>query len=165
MKRIDRILILVVVVAVIGIGIYHLLPPSEVGQHAVEQLASVHTFSFGPTGYAGSIPEREDEFFAILSSRHSSRLFCDLYERGTPEAKLYALCGLHLAHGDFDAYAARFIQETTNVMTQGGCIGSTRDSADAVSAIKQGAIDRYLPLHREFERARIEYERTNRPAA
>jgi hypothetical protein len=165
MKRIVHILILVAMFAVVGIGIFHLLPPSAAGQHAVERLASVHTFSFGPTGYAGSIPEREDEFFAILSSRHSLRLFCDLYERGTPEGKLYALCGLRLAHGDFDAYAARFVQETTNVITQGGCIGSTSSSSDAILAIRQGAIEGYLPLRREIEKARIEYERTNRPPA
>ncbi len=165
MKRIVRILILVVVTAVVGVGIYHFLPPSEAGQHAVEQLASVHIFSFGPTGYAGAIPEREDDFFTIVASRHSSHLFCDLYERGTPEAKLYAICGLHLAPGDFDTYAARFVQETTNVTTQGGCIGNTIGSAEAVSVIKQGAIDSYLLLRREIERARIEYERTNRPAA
>ena len=165
MKQISRILILIALLAVAGFGVYHFLPPSQAGQRAVEQLAGVHTFSLGPVGYGGSIPEGEDQFFVILSSRHSSRLFCDLYERGTPEAKLYALCGLRLSHGDFDSYADRFVREVSVVDTQGGCIGSQHSSTEAVAAIRQGVIEQYLPLRREHERARIEYEKSHKPAA
>jgi hypothetical protein len=158
MKHISRIFILVTILAVAGFGIYHFLPPSQAGQRAVEQLAGVHMFSLGPVGIAGSIPEREDQFFVILSSRHSSRLFCDLYEHGTPEAKLYALCGLRLSHGDFDGYAGRFVREVSVVDTQGGCIGNQHSSAEAVTAIRQGVIEQYLPLRRE-------YEKSHKPAA
>lgn len=99
MKRFARVLILCASLAVLTLVTYQLLPPSKAGRQAVEQLASVRTFSLGPVGYGGSIPVCEDEFFAVLASSHSSRLFRDLYERGTPEAKLYALCGLRLSGG------------------------------------------------------------------
>jgi len=158
-------IVVVVMLAVIGFVIYSALPPSEAGHRAVQQLQGVQTFSFGPVGAAGSIPEREDAFFVILSSRHSSALFRELFERGTPEARLYALCGLQLTRGGFDAHAARFVREATNVSTMGGCIGRDCTSAEAVTAIRQGVIEHYLPLRREIERARIEYARTNKPAA
>ncbi len=166
MKRSYLIAISVVVVlALIGFVTYSALPPSEAGRRAVEQLQSVKTFSFGAVGAAGSMPAREDAFFVVLSSRHSSALFRELFERGTPEARLYALCGLRLTRGGFDTYAARFVRETRNVSTMGGCIGRDCTSAEAVTAIRQGVIERYLPLRREVERARIEYARTNTPAA
>jgi len=162
MKRFTRILILCASFAVLALLVYQLLPSSETGRHAVEQLASVRTFSLGPVGAAGSIPEREDQFFTVLASRHSSRLFRDLYECGTPEAKLYALCGLRLSHGGFESYAIRFTQETTNITTLGGCSGRDCTSSEAISAIRQGVVERYLPLRREVERVRIEYEKTHK---
>jgi hypothetical protein len=164
MKRFARILIVCASLGAVALVVYQLLPPSAAGQHAVEQLASVRTFSLGPVGYAGSIPEREDHFFSVLASRHSSRLFRDLYERGTPEAKLYALCGLRLSHGGFEAYATRFTQETTNIATLGGCIGRDCTPSEAISALRQGVVERYLPLRRDHERGTIEYEWRHKPA-
>ncbi|MBK8001675.1 MAG: hypothetical protein IPK15_23965 [Verrucomicrobia bacterium] len=146
---------IIVTLVVIGIVAYQLLPPSAAGRAAVTQLAKVDTFSFGGVGYAGSIPEREDWFFTILSSRHSERLFRELFEQGTIEARLYALAGLHVTDkGGFRECAARFTREGARVQTQGGCIASDCTTTEAVTAVERGVIERYLKLRKEYVRTR-----------
>ena len=150
-----RFAILAVALVFIGIVVYQLLPPSEAGRGAVSRLAKVETFSFGGVGVAGSIPEREDWFFAILSSRHSERLFRDLFEQGTIEARLYALAGLHVTdRSSFRDCAARFIREASRVQTQGGCIASDCTTTEAVAAVERGDVERYFKLRREHVRTR-----------
>ena len=150
-----RFAIFAVTLIVIGIVVYWLLPPSEADRAAVTRLAKVETFSFGGVGYAGSIPEREDWFFTILSSRHSERLFRDLFEQGTIEARLYALAGLHVTDKDsFRECAARFTREDSRVRTQGGCIGSDCTTIEAVAAVENGGVERYLKLRKEYVRTR-----------
>ncbi|HRJ08897.1 MAG TPA: hypothetical protein PK490_13075 [Prosthecobacter sp.] len=151
-----RLVIVAVLAVVIGVIAYQLLPPSEVGRIAVAQLAKADRFSFGGVGVAGSIPEREDWFFAILSSRHSARLFYDLFEQSTTtEARLYALAGLHLTDSaSFRDCAARFAKEGSRVQTQGGCIASDCTAAEAVAAVERGDVERYLKLRRENVRTR-----------
>ena len=140
---------------VIGIIAYQLLPPSQAGRAAVAQLAKVDRFSFGGVGYADSLPEREDWFFTILSSRHSGRLFRDLFEQGTMEARLYALAGLHVTNrGSFRECAARFALEGSRVQTQGGCTGSDCTTAEAVADVERGDVERYLKFRREHIRPR-----------
>ena len=149
-----RFAIIAVTLVVIGIGVYQVLPPSEGGRAAVAQLAKVDWFSFGGVGYAGSTPEREDWFFTILSSRHSERLFRDLFEQGTIEARLYALAGLQAINsGSFRECAARFGKEGSRVRVQGGCIGRDVTTAEAVAAIERGDVERYLKLRVEHGRA------------
>lgn len=138
---------------VIGIVVYQLLPPSEAGRIAVAQLAKVDRFSFGGVGYAGRIPEREDWFFTILSSRHADRLFRDLFEQGTLEARLYALAGLHVTDtSSFRECAARFTREGSRVQTQGACIASDCTTTEAVAAVERGEVERYLKLRGEHVR-------------
>jgi hypothetical protein len=154
MKHYKRIVIWGIAAAVSVIICYQLLPSSEAGRLAVERLATAHQFSLGPSGPRASISESEDAFFTILASRHSSRLFRDLYERGTPEAKCYVLCGLHLTYGGFNSYAARFTQETVKISTLGGCIVGEHTSPELVSAIRQGRAEQYLPFRQKMEESR-----------
>jgi hypothetical protein len=148
MKTFPRIVILIVGLSALALVTYLMLPPSESGQRAVQQLKSVTTFSLGPVGPSGSIPESVDQFFAILDSRHSSRLFRELYERGTAEAKVYALCGLWLTRGGFDRYADKFPHEVEKVSTFSSCFRSKCAPSEIVNAIRDGALDHQLMLFR-----------------
>lgn len=150
---IKRLAIISVSLVVISIVAYQLLPTSEAGRTAVAQLAKVDRFSFGGVGYAGTIPEREDWFFTILSSRHSGRLLRDLFENGTIEARLYALAGLHFTdRASFSECAARFIREGSRVQTQDGCIASNCTTTQAIAAVERGDVERYLKSRREYVR-------------
>lgn len=146
MKTLPRIVILFVGLSALALVTYLMLPPSECGQQAVQQLKSVSAFSLGPVGPSAIIPESVDQFFAILDSRHSSRLFRELYERGTAEAKVYALCGLWLTHGGFDRYADRFTHEVEKVSTFSSCFQSECSPSEIVNAIRDGALDHQLIL-------------------
>ncbi|MBL9133770.1 MAG: hypothetical protein JNG86_21345 [Verrucomicrobiaceae bacterium] len=146
MKAFPRIAILFVGLSVLALVTYLMLPPSESGQRAVQQLKSVRIFSLGPVGPSGSIPESVDQFFAILDSRHSSRLFRELYEHGTAEAKVYALCGLWLTRGGFDSYAGRFPHEVEKVSTFSSCFRNECAPSEIVNAIREGALDHQLML-------------------
>lgn len=151
MKRSILVAAIVLGALVVGCLIYRSLPPTPAGRQAVEQLVSADTFSLGPVGAGGVIPEREDLFFTILSSRHSSDLFRDLFDRGTPEAQLYALCGLRLTHrASFDAYSSRFLAETSTVATMGGCICRDSMRTEAVTALRSGVVEGYLKIRKEF---------------
>lgn len=146
MRRVTRMLVLCALLAGLALMVYQWLPPPESGLKAVEKLKNVQTFSFGRVGPRGEVPESVDQFTIILRSRHSSRLFRDLYQRGTPEAKVYALCGLWFTHGGFDRYAARFPQDVEKVSTLSSCIGKEYSSGEVVDAIRDGAVDRQLKL-------------------
>lgn len=152
MKHFKVILVSCVVAGILAAFGYQLLPPSDAGRRAVNQLRTVQRFSLGPVGSSGCTSAGENAFFTILESRHASRLFRDLYERGTPEAKVYALCGLHLTRGGFEAYAARFSREATVVSWQGGCIVGEHSPSEAVAFITRGEIERYLSLYQEEQR-------------
>lgn len=152
---IKRLAIVAVTLVAIGIIAYQLLPPSEAGRAAVTRLAKTDEFSLGGVGAAGSIPEREDWFFTILSSRHSERLFRELFEQGTIEARLYALAGLHVTdRGSFRECAARFAREDSLIRMQAGCIGSYWTTTEAVAAVERGGVERYMKSRNEYARKR-----------
>ncbi|GEP43267.1 hypothetical protein [Brevifollis gellanilyticus] len=152
MKRFGRILALGLILGALAFVIYQLRPPSEAGQKAMAQLAGAQTFSLGAVGPGGSISKDEDLFFAVLASRHSSQLFGDLFERGTPEARLYALCGLRLTRGDFEGCAKRFTRDCSTVSTVSGCIGRDIAASEMVSAIREGMVEQYLHFRHKLTR-------------
>lgn len=149
MKPIARMSFICAALTAAALMAYQCLPPSESGLKAVELLKIERTFSLGPVGPEGKVPASVDQFFIILDSRHSSRLFRDLYERGTAEAKVYALCGLWLTHGGFDNYAARFPHEVEKVSTSSACFRNECSPSEMVNAIRDGALDRQLMLLRK----------------
>lgn len=153
--------------AVIGalglIVAYDLRPPSQAARAAAEQLKTAHTVNFGGGGIVGTISEAEDSLFTLLSSHRGAELLCDVFDHGTPEAKAYALCGLHyIAPQRFDRYAAEFAAAKLKVQTLSGCIGGERDSAEVVAALRTNLFERYLPLRKEIEESRRKYEHEKR---
>ena len=105
----------------------------------------------------------EDSFFDVLASHGSQKLLSEVFEAGTPEAKTYALCGLHyIAPRRFEHYAEGFAAAKIKVQTLSGCIGGERASAEVVSALRSNLFERYLPVRKEIEDHRRTYEREKR---
>jgi len=120
-------------------------PPLESARQAVEQLRTARTFSLGPVGPAGSIPERERAFLAIIASPGASQLLSDLYDRGTPAAKVYALCGLrHTSGHTFRKHAARFAAENIDVKTLSSCWGRDCTAQEILAAFNRDMLGEYL---------------------
>lgn len=157
-KRIQ--LLVVAVTAALGVVVgYEFSPPSQTARAAAEQLKTARTVNFGSGGYAGGVSEAENSLFTLLSSHRGAELLCDVFERGTPEAKAYALCGLHyIAPQRFERYAGEFAAAKLKVQTLSGCIGGERDSAELVAALRKNLFEGYLPLRKEIEDNRRKYE-------
>src|SRR5208337_2658755 len=117
-------LFVVAVITVLGVVLaYESSPPSQTARAAAEQLKTARFVSLGGSGYAGGISGAEDSLFTLLSSHRGAELLCDVFERGTPEAKAYALCGLHyIAPQRFERYAGEFAAAKLKVQTVSGCI-------------------------------------------
>jgi hypothetical protein len=144
MKRILTILVILIVGWALA---YHFLPPSEVSRQAVEQLSKATQFNLAGAGYAGTRTDGEHAFFTILHSRRAADLFAETFDRGTPEARLYALCGLHATdQSSYKTFAARFVKENQVVHVIGGCIASDRTPSEIVTNIDSGAIEDYIKL-------------------
>ncbi len=119
--------------------------PSESAKQAVEQLRTAKTFSLGPVGAAGSVPEEERTFLVIVTSPGASQVLSDLYERGTPAAKVYALCGLrHTSARTFRKYEAKFVAENLTVETLSSCYGSARTAQEILAAFNKDVLGDYL---------------------
>lgn len=148
-------------IAILGLVVaYELSPPSQAARVAAEKLKTARTVNFGGGGYAGRISEGEDSLFTLISSHRGAELLCDVFERGTPEAKAYALCGLHyIAPQRFERYAGEFAAAKLKVQTLSGCIGGEHDSAELVAALRTNLFERYLPHRKEIEDNRRKHER------
>jgi hypothetical protein len=149
-RSIQRYAAIAIAVVFVGAIVQRSLPPSETARALVKELAGVKVFSLGGVGYVNSIPEREDWFFAILSSRHSDQSFRELFEQGSTEAKVYALAGLRLTDmKGFKECAGVFVSKGSDVWAQRGCIGRTRTAAEVVANFENGEVERYIKLRRE----------------
>ena len=160
MKKRTRILALAVI-AILGLVVaYQFSPPSQAARAAAEQLKTARRVNLGGGGVAGRISEAEDSLFTLLSSHGGAELLCDVFEHGTPEAKSYALCGLHyIAPQRFERYAGESAAAKLKVQTLSGCIGGEHDSTELVAALRTNLFERYLPLRKEIEENRRKYER------
>jgi hypothetical protein len=155
-------LLAVAVIAALGLVVaYQVIPPSQAARAAADRLKAARTVSLG--GGFGQISEAENSLFTLLSSRRGAELLCDVFERGTPEAKAYALCGLHyMAPRRFERYAGEFAAAKLRVQTLGGCIRGEHDSAELVAEVRSNVFENYLPVRKQIEDNRRKYEREKR---
>ena len=159
MRRSTIALILAAFAVLAVLVAYELRPSSQAARAAAEQLKTARTVNFGGGGYAGSISESEDSLFVLLSSHRAEELLSEVFEGGTPEAKTYALCGLHyIAPRRFEHYAGSFATAKMKVQTLSGCIGGEHDSSELVAALRTNLFERYVPLRKEIEGNRRKYE-------
>jgi len=142
---------------------YRLSPPTQAACAAAERLKAARTVNFGGGGYAGRISEAEDDLFAILSSHHAEELLSGVFKSGSPEAKTYALCGLHyVAPKRFEHYASTFATQKIKVQTLSGCLGGESDSASLVAALRTNVFEQYLPIRKEIENNRHKLEKQHK---
>ena len=62
-------------------------------RNAVEHLVKADYFTLGPECVGGDSREVVD-FWMLLKSKNAKEHFTEIFQRGTPEAKMYALAGL-----------------------------------------------------------------------
>ncbi|WP_428944300.1 MchS3 family protein [Pantoea sp. FN060301] len=69
---------------------------ANISESDVNKLSQVKTFSIGLNGFAGRTSEGEKLYKKISKERNAIKKFKTILEsdQATPEAKLYALCGL-----------------------------------------------------------------------
>ena len=150
-KRLSGAAVPLALVAMLCALAYHVLPASEAARHTVNELASAHAFSLGAMGY-GADRTQADTFFKLVQNRHADELLRTLYERGTPEAKLYALCGLrHVSPRGFPKYAERFAAEVSTVHTVSGCIGNDRTATEILPQLQKDVVREVLALNKRNE--------------
>src|SRR5258708_2169459 len=61
----------------------------------LERLSKVKYFAFGPSGFAGVRSQGEKDYRLILSRPSAKTDFEKLYSQGDPQARTYALVGIH----------------------------------------------------------------------
>ena len=117
----------------------------QVADADVGQLASVTLFAFGGIGFAGVRSAGEKEYGVIMSRASRLELLEKVLEIGTPEAKSYALVGIHnLDSARFKVLAAELRLSKSVVHTARGCILGRSTLGAVIQEIDGGAYSRYL---------------------
>jgi hypothetical protein len=123
-------------------------------QIAYEELISTRFFSFGGTGYGSWASTAEDAFHSIMSASNAVETFSRVLTNGTPEAQLYALCGIrNLAPDIFEQSALSLLASNPKVDEAGGCFHWQEPASNVVQRIRGGSY--YLDSARK-EPLRIE---------
>jgi len=119
--------------------------PRAYDQRAYDRLRNVDLFAFGGVGFAANTSNGELGFRILLRQEKQQTLaqLEKLYAEGNPQAKAYALAGIHTLNPQrfSELYAAL---PNVTVKTAHGCILS-RDSLESVAKeIALGAFDKQL---------------------
>jgi hypothetical protein len=112
---------------------------------AINRLARIDRFAFGPTGYAAKTSEGENYFRVILADPSPITRFEKLYAIGNIQAKCYALVGIRkLDNNRFQQLVASLESPNEEVITQYGCIISHEPFSEVIKRIVAGV----YPLHK-----------------
>jgi hypothetical protein len=112
---------------------------------AAASLARVKSFAFGGIGIAGTPSPGEPLFRTVLARHDALAEFRGILANGTPEAKLYALCGIRILEpSSFEAAAEPLKKSNPTVETIGGCIITKVSAAGVITNIGAGRYDVYL---------------------
>ena len=105
----------------------------------VERLANVALFAFGGIGIAGVVSEGEKDYKLISSSRDAEANFEKLFRIGNPQAKCYALVGLHRLNPEkFNVLSYPLRSSKIPVPTMSGCIMSHQTLSMLIKNIQAG---------------------------
>jgi len=105
-----------------------------------EVLKKTSFFSLGMNGFAGRISDGENAYNAILKKINSQDIFIELAkdEKATPEAKLYAACGLiKLSYREIDPLFAPYKNNKVNLL-KGDVLRSVSFYDEYTSILKHG---------------------------
>jgi hypothetical protein len=103
-----------------------------------EELLQAHTFAFGGVSYNGGTSSGEAAFRSILEQSNGLQIFSAVLTNGTPEGKLYSLCGIQqLAPERFESAAKFLMNSTTNVTVMRTCFRWREPLSNAVNSVRQ----------------------------
>jgi hypothetical protein len=114
-------------------------------EQALERLENVAVFAFGGVGYAGTTSKGELAFRILMHQAKEVSLtqLSKLYTDGNPQAKAYALAGLHkLDRERFNQFSATLPNSTVKI--ESGCLVSTEPLASIAKEIASGAFDKQI---------------------
>ena len=108
----------------------------------VQTLSKATIFAFGGVGFAGSISAGEKQYRKVMEMPQPLPWLRLIAVSGTPEAKLYALCGIHtLDKGAFEAHVALLKKANPTVNTMSGCCMEHMKAAMVIQLISTGLYD------------------------
>ncbi|MBI3413719.1 MAG: hypothetical protein HY043_00130 [Verrucomicrobia bacterium] len=112
---------------------------------AYRHLLSTDLFAFGGVGFMGGRRGGELALRFVLTSTNAAEVLLAVASKGTPEAKIYALCGIQkLRLPEFDRLASELLTENPRVSSARGCVFSHEPASHLVSQIKAGRYDHSL---------------------
>jgi hypothetical protein len=118
---------------------------SAAGAQAYAKLHDAVTFESARIGFAALESENAKAFRALLAERSAAAAFARLAAEGKPVGRLYGLAGLYLAdRAAYDAAAAGFRRDDTQVHTIDGCVMWPRPVREVAAFIASGQIPREL---------------------
>jgi hypothetical protein len=105
---------------------------------ALARLSHVEHYAFGGTGFAGIISQGEKDYKLLLGRPNGLANFEKLYRQGSPEAKCYALFGIHKLDPNRFAQIVQPIREShEEVTTMRGCIIGQEPLASIIKRIEK----------------------------
>ena|SRR5579883_2679455 len=111
-----------------------------------DRLSKTSLFAFGSVGVAATISQGEQDYDVILSRSSAKNDFERLFAIGTPEAKAYALVGIHvLDPARFEQLSLSLRDSKAEVETASGCIVFKKTMVSILPEIRQGS---YAPTKR-----------------
>jgi hypothetical protein len=112
---------------------------------ALKELEKAQFFPFGRVGVAGLRATSDTLFLQLASDANNSALFHSLWDKGTNEAKCYALLGLYwLKDPTADQLAEHLVSKHISVSTVHGCIVGTKEEvATFITSLKSGEYIKY----------------------
>lgn len=106
---------------------------------ALQRLAEVQIFAFGPVGFAGITSQGEKDYKAVLSRPSAASDFGRLLSAGNAQAKSYALVGIHAIDPEhFKTLSKSFRNSNADVTTESGCIVSHESLGGIFRRIEAG---------------------------
>jgi hypothetical protein len=132
-------------VFVFGLGLAVMacdLPAADKLPDEVQALGKATLFAFGGVGYAGTISPGEKLYRKVLESPQALLYFRMIVVQGTPEAKLYALCGIHTLDKErFEGHATSLKKADPTVTTMSGCSMLPKPASKVIWEISVGLYD------------------------
>ena len=109
-------------------------PPAET---PYDKLVRVREFAFGGVGYGGITSPGECAFRSIIGKSNVLQVLSMVLTNGTPEAKLYALCGIReLAPAAFEDAARPLVTSNPKEDLMRGCFFWDERASKVVSRIR-----------------------------
>ena len=105
----------------------------------LERFSKVEYFAFGPTGFAGVRSQGEKDYRLILSRPSAKTDFEKLYSQGDPQARTYALVGIHKLNSKRFAELLPILRVSKEeITTERGCIISSELLKEIIKQIQGG---------------------------